>query len=84
MWKYEETGVKHFSLQLRFVAGSHKWGWFYPRKFATLKNYPMKDGENEDKNTYTNVPSDEHLENGQVWFEKRRRFKLNFEYWLFT
>ena len=48
------------------MAGSHKWGWFYPRKFATLKNYPMKDGENEDKNTYTNVPSDEHLENGQV------------------
>ena len=60
------------------MAGSHKWGWFYPRKFATLKNYPMKDGENEDKNTYTNVPSDEHLENGQVWFEKNRRFRLNF------
>jgi len=27
---------------IRFVGGSHNWGkWFYPRKFATGKDYPQ-------------------------------------------
>jgi hypothetical protein len=28
-------------VQLRFVKGSHKWGWFHPRKFATEQNYAV-------------------------------------------
>jgi len=31
---------------LRFVAGSHKGGWFVPKKFATELNYPAE-GDNE-------------------------------------
>ena len=29
---------------LKFVAGSHKWSdWYIPRKFASEKNYPLKE-----------------------------------------
>ena len=32
---------------IQFVKGSHLWGkWFYPRKFATSKNYKIV-GEEE-------------------------------------
>ncbi len=32
---------------IRFVKGSNNWGkWFYPRKFATFKNYSVT-GESE-------------------------------------
>lgn len=31
-----------FETAIQFVKGSHNWGkWFYPRKFATSKNYQI-------------------------------------------
>ncbi|XP_064454695.1 uncharacterized protein LOC135365979 [Ornithodoros turicata] len=47
----EETSIQ-------FVAGSHRWGkWFYPRKFATLKNYAL--GDNRLDHEYEDVPVEE-------------------------
>ncbi|XP_023319717.1 uncharacterized protein LOC111694894 isoform X3 [Eurytemora carolleeae] len=50
---------------LRFVKGSHKWGWYHPRKFATESNYPVAvepdidtetDGAGEVGRVYQDVP----------------------------
>ncbi|OQV19404.1 hypothetical protein BV898_06634 [Hypsibius exemplaris] len=43
---------------LKFVKGSHKTGWYYPRKFATSLNYPVKPNgcAVNDGNVYKNVP----------------------------
>ena len=32
--------------QIKFVKGSHRLGYFIPRKFATLKNYAIETDEN--------------------------------------
>ena len=41
--------------------------YIFFRKFATLKNYPVLEGDCiTDNNTYTNVPSDQYLENQKV------------------
>lgn len=40
---------------LKFVRGSHKTGWYFPRKFATSLNYPLKEATSLD-HVYRNVP----------------------------
>ena len=40
---------------LFFVKGSHKWGWFYPKKFATENNY-QKIHDDVTNREYRNVP----------------------------
>lgn len=48
---------------VQFIAGSHLWPqWFYPRKFATEKNYPLKDQQDEkltEDRQYHEVPVQE-------------------------
>ncbi|XP_013774453.2 uncharacterized protein LOC106459380 [Limulus polyphemus] len=41
VWMPVDSVSKDSSIQ--FVAGSHRWGkWFYPRKFATFRNYELE------------------------------------------
>jgi len=43
---------------IQFVAGSHRWPeWFHPRKFATEKNYPLKNGSTTKiERQYVDIP----------------------------
>lgn len=44
---------------IRFVSGSHRWGrWFYPRKFATEKNYPLEVKDVSGERIYEDIPQD--------------------------
>jgi len=44
---------------IRFVAGSHRWGrWFYPRKFATEKNYPLEFKDDFGGKVFEDIPAD--------------------------
>ncbi|XP_055343916.1 uncharacterized protein LOC129592005 [Paramacrobiotus metropolitanus] len=51
---------------LQFIRGSHKWGWFYPRKFATTLNYSLTstvlDHEYRDVPDIANIPESEILQ----------------------
>ncbi|KAG8176290.1 hypothetical protein JTE90_004130 [Oedothorax gibbosus] len=40
---------------IQFVSGSHKWGWFLPRKFETSLPYPVEDSARIDRD-YRPVP----------------------------
>jgi ectoine hydroxylase-related dioxygenase (phytanoyl-CoA dioxygenase family) len=40
---------------LFFVKGSHRWGWYYPRKFATESKYQTIHDDVTDKD-YENLP----------------------------
>lgn len=51
---------------VKFVAGSHLWPrWLLPVKFASERNYPTKDGYEEENDeegnldSYSQVPVDE-------------------------
>ena len=64
--------------QLRFVKGSHKWGWYHPRKFATESNYPVvvepdidteTDGAGEVGRVYQDVPHKD-IEDGKYQVNK--------------
>ncbi|MPD01493.1 hypothetical protein E2C01_097025 [Portunus trituberculatus] len=48
---------------VQFIAGSHLWPqWFLPRKFATEKNYPLKDTQDEkpsEERQYHEIPLQE-------------------------
>merc|ERR1719167_1795910 len=48
---------------LRFVKGSHKWGWFHPRKFATERNYPVERAAVAER-VYQDVP-DQDIKDGK-------------------
>jgi len=44
---------------IRFVSGSHRWGrWFYPRKFATQKNYPLEFKDDFGGKIFEDIPAD--------------------------
>ena len=56
---------------LQFVRGSHKEGWFFPRKFATSLNYPLKtvpqsNNAKVDGNVYRNVPGAEEIARREI------------------
>lgn len=40
---------------VQYVAGSHKWGWYYPRKFETTLPYKVLNNENFDR-VFEHVP----------------------------
>jgi len=49
---------------VKFVRASHTWGlWFYPRKFASERNYPVESEEYEGK-TFYDVPV-QNIEDGK-------------------
>jgi len=58
--------VDHVPLQstLRFVKGSHKWGWYHPRKFASEENYPVEAEGEEWRKAFKDVPIQE-IESGK-------------------
>ena len=46
---------------IQFVKSSHKWGkWFYPRKFATTKNYEIEQQTRLNDHEYSDVPDIEN------------------------
>ena len=50
---------------MRFVRGSHKMGWFTPRKFATQLNYEREDDDNaKTTHEFRDVPVDD-IEGGK-------------------
>ena len=48
---------------VRFVRGSHKMGWFTPRKFATKLNYE-RDNNRDNSHEFQDVPVDD-IEGGK-------------------
>ena len=60
------------------MKGSHKWGWYHPRKFATESNYPVAvepdvdaetDGDGEVGRVYQDVPHKD-IEDGKYQVNK--------------
>ena len=60
------------------MKGSHKWGWYHPRKFATESNYPVTvesdvdtetDGAEEVGRVYQDVPHKD-IEDGKYQVNK--------------
>ena len=50
---------------MRFVKGSHKMGWFTPRKFATRLNYEMGDVGSGTAHEFRDIPVDD-IEGGKL------------------
>jgi hypothetical protein len=55
-------------VQLRFVRGSHKWGWFHPRKFATEQNYAVISSTEGQPGRNDHLPANNQLFCGRFKF----------------